>query len=170
MLVVLAAAALATGGCLAAAVGAAAGGATAGFVYLRGSMYREYAAALPATAAAVRTALAELQFPAATEKDEIGKVTIETKTGDGVPVKIHLATVATRIPSDGPITHVSIRVGVFGDETVSEKILDQAGLHLAPPVAQAPPAALAPIPIQPQVNGPRETPPPPLSGPVPITK
>src|SRR5262245_58947951 len=61
--------ALLNGGCLAAAaVGAAGGGAAALYAYERGRLYRDYPAALADAAAAVRTSLAELQFPPSTEK------------------------------------------------------------------------------------------------------
>jgi hypothetical protein len=158
----LAAAALANGGCLLVAAGAGAGAAgAAGYAYVKGQQEHEYTAGLDDAYAAVRTALLELHFPILAESRQPGRSRIESRTADGAPVVINLESAASRVPAPGPATRVSIRVGTFGDETASGRIFDQAGLHLVPQgtaTAAAPPPALvpaaAPVP---------ETAPPPLA-------
>src|SRR5207244_4137783 len=105
-------------------------GAAALYTYQRGQLYREYSASQTAAATAVRTSLAELKFPPAVEKGGAGEATFETKTADGSKVRIHLESVANRIPVDGAVTRVSVRVGTLGDDEVSARILDQVSVHL----------------------------------------
>jgi hypothetical protein len=155
--------ALINGGCLAAAAaGAAGGGAAALYAYQRGRIYREYPAGLTDAAAAVRTSLAELQFPPGIEKSEDGTFTFETKTTDGGKVHVYLETEASRVPGDGPVTRVTVRVGAFGDDAVSARILDQVSIHLVvPPAAQS--AATTPLVARPAPPHPPESAAPPLA-------
>jgi hypothetical protein len=146
--------ALVNGGCLAAAAaGAAGGGAAALYAYQRGRLYRDYPASLADTTAAVRTSLAELQFPPGTEKSDGGNFDFETKTTDGAKVRIFLEAQTSRVPAEGPVTSVTVRVGAFGDDKVSARILDQVSLHLVvPPGSQAvnaPPPVARPTPPRP---------------------
>jgi hypothetical protein len=166
VLVAVAGAALVNGGCLAAAaVGAAGGGAAALYAYQRGRLFRDYPAALTDATAAVRTSLAELQFPPGTEKSDGGSFVFETRATDGTKIHIFLDAQTSRVPAEGPITRVTVRVGAFGDDAVSARILDQVSVHLVvPPAAQsssAPPPLAAPAPPRPP-----ETVAPPLAAPL----
>jgi hypothetical protein len=159
----VAAVALFNGGCIAAAAaGAAGGGAAALYAYQRGRLYRDYPAALTDATAAVRTSLAELQFPPGVEKSDGGTFIFESKTTDEAKVRIFLEALTSRVPAEGPITRITVRVGSFGDDAVSARILDQVSIHLVvPPSAQsspAPPAVLRPTPPRPP-----ESAPPPLA-------
>ncbi len=159
----VAGAALLNGGCLAAAaVGAAGGGAAALYAYERGRLYRDYPAALTDAAAAVRTSLAELQFPPGTEKNKDGEFTFETKAADGATVRVYLEALTSRVPAEGPVTRIYVRVGAFGDDAVSARVLDQVSMHLVvPPAAQA---SAAPPPVaRPSPPRPPETSAPPLA-------
>jgi hypothetical protein len=183
--VVVAGLLLANAGCIGVAVGvAAAGGAAAGYAYLRGRLYRDYNTDLPHGVAAVKAALTELQFPLIKDDPAEGQHAIESKTTDGTPVKIQVESFPSRIPAEGSITRIAVRVGPFGDEVVSARILDQVNLHLLPPAqlqapgqavpTPAPSAALPPSPvIVPASARPVETQPPPLASlpatPVPAT-
>src|SRR5205807_4185862 len=81
---VVAALALANGGCLALAIGGAAAGGAAGYaLYLRGQLYRDYHANLTDATATVKTVLGEMQLPVVSEKADGGEVQIESVTGDG---------------------------------------------------------------------------------------
>jgi hypothetical protein len=163
LLLGVAGAALVNGGCLAAAAaGAAGGGAAALYAYQRGRLYRDYPASLTDTTAAVRTSLAELQFPPGTEKSDGGTFIFETKTTDGAKVRVFLEAETSRVPAEGPVTSVTVRVGAFGDDKVSARILDQVSLHLVvPPAAQS---ASSPPPIaRPTPPRPPETTAPPLA-------
>jgi hypothetical protein len=163
VLIGVAGAALLNGGCLAAAVaGAAGGGAAALYAYERGQLYREYPASLADSAAAVRTSLAELQFPPSAEKSDGDSFTFETKTTDNAKVRVYLEAQTSRVPAEGPITRITVRVGAFGDDAVSARILDQVNVHLVvPPAAQT--AAASPPVTRPAPPRPPETSPPPLA-------
>jgi hypothetical protein len=167
----VATAALLQTGCLLVAAGAAAGGAAAGYAYYNGRLYRDYPAGMGDTLVAVRGALADLQFPLLSEESGAAPFLL-TRTTDGSKIRICLETVASRVPVEGTVTRVSIRVATFGDEAVSARILDQVARRLAIPIAAAPAPAPAPgVPgtIQPAwaPGAPVETPAPPLAAPLP---
>jgi hypothetical protein len=168
-LLLLAALSAASTGCLLAVAGAAgAGAAAAGYFYLNGLLYRDYPASLGDSIAAVRTALTELGFPVVKEDVDTGTATVQTRTGDGSTVRIHLDVIPSRIPVEGPLTRIGVRVGFSGDETVSARILDQVSRHLAPAALVPPPGAAPAAPaILPPRPAPAETAAPPLA-PVPI--
>jgi hypothetical protein len=163
--VMVAAVALANGGCLALAIGGAAGGAAAGYaLYQRGQWYRDYPATLTDSASAAKTALTELQLPLVNEKIDAEEVNLESRTCDGDKIQITLKPVASRVPADGATTHISIRVGFGGDEALSTRILEQTNLHLVAPVVVRPSAsnpAPAPAPSGTLPQPPRETAEPP---------
>ena len=109
-LVALSAAALANAGCLVAAVGAAAGAAgAAGYLYYTAPLVRDYPSSYGDTLAAVKAALAELQFPLVKEQPEGGGTLIETRTGDGAQVLVTLDMLTSPVPADGSATRVSVR-------------------------------------------------------------
>jgi hypothetical protein len=162
---------LASCGCLAIAAGGAAGGAALGYAYYKGAVFNKYNARFEDTFAATRAALADLRMPITKEEAQDGSGSITSRTADGDKVQISFSTETSKIPAEGTITRVGVRVGVFGDDAVSERVLGQISAHLIVPGAIAPvPASLPPAPIQPiaaATNIP-QTPPPPLA-PVPVT-
>lgn len=145
---------LVNSGCLGAAIvaggAAAAGGATAGWFYVRGPLYRDYPVDLDRAHLAVQAAMGEMQLPVLRRDLALdqGKITLETRLTDGRSAWLCMSTEGKPIPADGTVTRVSVRIGAFGDEEVSRRILDQIGKFLAP---------AGPVPIQPV----------PLAGPVP---
>src|SRR5947209_6098791 len=104
----LATIALANSGCLVVAAGAATGGAV-GYAYYRGNVTRFYAANLEDVRAATRSALSELGMPI-TEKNESDGYLIDTRTTDGDRVRINLELQTSRIPAEGALTKVGVRV------------------------------------------------------------
>jgi hypothetical protein len=159
----IAALSLVNGGCVAAAAaGAAGGGAAALYAYQRGRIYRDYPAALTDATAAVRTSLTELQFPPPAEKSDGGEFAFETKTADGAKLHVYLEAQTSRVPGDGPVTRITVRVGAFGDDAVSARILDQVSIHLVVPPASQVASASPPVP-RPTPPRPPESPPPPLA-------
>ena len=155
----VAALALANAGCLVAAVGAAAGGAAAvGYAYYTAPLVHEYPVPMNDALAAVKTSLAELQFPIVKEQPDGASTVIDTRTGDGVKVRIGLDLVTSPVPADGSVTKISVRVGHFGDEEISSRIQDQIAHHLPSPPPPPVPALQAPRPP--------ESGPPPLAAPV----
>jgi hypothetical protein len=83
---------------------------------------------------ASQSALAELGMPVVSAVRDNDSATIESRTGDGAKVKISLEPRASRVPADGQWTHISVRVAMFGDHPVSERIMNQIDVHLSPPV------------------------------------
>jgi hypothetical protein len=143
----LATLALANGGCLGLVIGGAVGGAAAGYaLYQRGEWYRDYPATLNDAALAVTTALGELQLPVVNEKRDDNDIIIDSRTADDVKIHIHLTLVPSRIPADGAITHISIRVGALGDEGLSTRVHEQISLHLVAPVQMRTPPTPTPVP------------------------
>jgi hypothetical protein len=164
--------ALANSGCLLVAAGAA-GGAAAGYAYYQGRVGGTYNANFGDTWAATHQALAELGMPIVKEDRKASQGFVETRASDGDRVRIYVEAEPSRIPAEGQITHVSVRVATFGDHPLSNRILDQVNLHLAPasatPTAPAPPA----VSLGPVVQTGASTAPPPLAvppQPVPVGK
>jgi hypothetical protein len=132
---------LANGGCLAAAVvgaGAAAAGGAAGYVYLKGNVPDDFNADLKTTWTATKLALADLRLPVVREDLTEKRGTLETKTGTGSAVTLTLEPRVNKVPSDGPITRVSVRVGFEGDAEFSDRLFSQIAMRLqaAPMIPQ----------------------------------
>ena len=154
--VVLAGLALTSSGCVAAALGVAAGGAAAGgYLYYRGKVNQDYVANLDDVWAASHAALQELGMPVLKEDRSAASATMESQTADGERVYINMDMENSRIPAEGALTRVGVRVGTvsLGDQVVSERLLNQIGAHLTPAnrAAAAPPQTAAPplLPAEP---------------------
>jgi hypothetical protein len=160
---VLAGLALANSGCLMVAAGVAAGGAAAGgYAYYKGKVSREYVANLDDAWNACHLALADLGMPVVTEDRSGSSATMDSRTADGAAVHISFELENSRIPAEGNVTLVGVRVGTFsfGDQVVSERILDQIGRHLVPGyrTSAAVPPQTAPPPLA--ATPPQSVPPP----------
>jgi hypothetical protein len=144
MYVVVASATLCQGGCLLVAAGAA-GGAAAGYAYYKGRICQSYVADFEDAWAATHTALAELGLPVISEERQTNCGTIKSQTSDGDRVRIALDVIPSRIPVEGSLTRICVRVGTFGDHPVSERVLSQVGAHLVVgPVVYPPPGPVPP--------------------------
>lgn len=170
--------ALANGGCLLVAAGACAGGAV-GYAYCKGKVCQNYVADFNDTWAATHTALAELGMPVVSEeRTAAGAGFIESRAADGERIRIYVDNVPSRVPSEGMLTTVGVRIATFGDYSLSDRILYQIGAHLAPAPAPGAPTPAPPAlgPIQPTAVSapavPTPTGPPPLlpAEPVPVRK
>jgi hypothetical protein len=154
---------LANAGCIAAAAvaGTAAAGGAAGYFYLRGNVRDEFNADFNTTWVTTKAALADLRMPVTRENRDDKHGTIETKTGTGDTVTLTLETLVSKVPADGPITRVGVRVGTLGDEKVSDRILEQVAYRLSPapplPAVVPPGSGVAPTGYQTQ--------PPPMADP-----
>jgi hypothetical protein len=162
----LAGATLSQGGCLWLALGAAGAAGAAGYAYYQGEKSRQYRTATSTAVPATRAALVDLGFPIRGEEVREGKTVFTTRARDGTPVQVTLAEVVSPIPADAPMTSVAVRVGTFGDEKVSQRILDQVHHRIGTPaLASAPPPASVGR-IRPVAHtAPPETSPPPLAAP-----
>ena len=167
---VLGVAILLNSGCLLIAAGAA-GGAAATYSYCKGKVAEAYPASFEDTCQATRTALLELGMPVLDEKHKDTEGHIDSKTSDGDRVRITVESIQSRIPAEGTLTRVSVRVATFGDHLVSDRILQQVNLHLMPasPAAQtAKGAAMPTSPIQ-QTGATQSAPPPQSAQPLPAS-
>lgn len=133
--------ALANSGCLVIAAGAAGGAAGCAYAYGKGKVCSTYTAGFGDTWAALHTALQELGMPVVSEEREGLTGLVESKTADGERVRIHIDSLASKIPAEGEVTRVCVRVATFGDRPVSERLLDQISAHLAPVAALPQPGA-----------------------------
>jgi hypothetical protein len=146
-------------GCLFVAAGAAAaGGAAAGYAYFSAPVYQEFPLAVPDAAALTRASLADLQLPLVKEEQTPDGIKIESLTGDKKTILITLSARPQKLPSDGVVTRISVRVATFGDEMVSGRILDTIQIH-APVRPTAAPQVQSHTPIQPVVAQTPEPPP-----------
>lgn len=107
-------------GCLAAAAVGGAAAAGAGTVaYIKGELKATEEASLNKTWGATVAAIDELQFLVVNKiKDDVS-AELESKTADNKTVKIQLKRVTDNL------TDISIRVGTFGDESLSRYILSK---------------------------------------------
>ncbi len=112
-------------GCLAAAAVGGAAAAGAGTVaYIKGELKATEEATLDKTWQATVAAIDELEFIVINKiKDEVS-AQLEARTADNKTVKIELKRVTDNL------TDVSIRIGTFGDETLSRYILSKIEARL----------------------------------------
>ncbi|HTI72564.1 MAG TPA: DUF3568 family protein [Candidatus Limnocylindria bacterium] len=114
-----------TSGCAALVVGGAAAGAGAGAVaYVTGELKSMAGASLERTYNASRAAIKDLRFIEVHANSDALDGSIEARTVDDKKVMIHVKRISDTA------TDLSIRVGTFGDETLSRQILDQIQKNL----------------------------------------
>lgn len=170
--VVLLLLALTNSGCLLATAGIA-GGVVTGYAYCKGKVCETYNAGCDDSWEATRTALAELGMPIVKEERKGAEGFIESRTADGERVRIYLQAENSKIPAEGPIAQVCVRIATFGDRSVSDRILDQVGMHLAPaPVANMGVVQTggAPVSSSPETAPPPLLPPEPAQAPMPTPR
>jgi len=160
----LAALALASSGCLVIAAGAT-GGAAVGYFYYKGEVFQKYHAGPQDTFAATHAALIDLHMPVVKEEFKDCGGYIDSRSTDGSKVHIALSTQTSKVPAEGTYTLVGVRVGIFGDDQMSEQVLDRINAHLSMPIAMPAPAGPALGPIRPvaATGVPPQSPPPPLA-------
>lgn len=150
-LILLATLCLPSMGCLAAGLcvaGAAAAGAGT-YAYMSARRIQDYPVGYQETVLATRAALTDLGFPLLEQKLDETPGTIVSSTGNNTRITIDLTTTTSPIPTDGATTRVGVRVGLAGDDSVSERILDEINLRIAPsargPRPGATPGAIQPV-------------------------
>jgi hypothetical protein len=120
ILVLLAACPFILTGCLAAAAVGGAAAAGAGTVaYIKGELKATEEATLNKTWEATVAAIDELQFLVVNKIKDNVSAELESKTADNKTVKIQLKRVTDNL------TDISIRIGTFGDESLSRYILSK---------------------------------------------
>jgi hypothetical protein len=125
ILVLLAACPFILTGCLAAAAVGGAAAAGAGTVaYIKGELKATEEATLNKTWEATVAAIDELQFLVVNKIKDNVSAELESKTADNKTVKIQLKRVTDNL------TDISIRIGTFGDESLSRYILSKIEARL----------------------------------------
>lgn len=120
--VMLSLAVVCVSGCAAVVVGAAAG--AGGFAYVNGEMTGTQPASLDQTWAAAQTTMQELQFPILTKSKDGAQAELTAKDSKGTKITLHLKRLSDTA------TDARVRVGVFGDQTLSRTILDKIRAHV----------------------------------------
>jgi hypothetical protein len=115
----LAIASLSAGGCLLAAVGAGAAAGIGVYAYTQGKLENSEEVTLDRGWDATQRAMDDLQFTVVSRKKDATMAELIAETADGKKVTVNLK------PDGERITRFSIRVGTFGDESVSRMIMDK---------------------------------------------
>src|SRR5579864_2226656 len=157
-------------GCLFMATTAVVGGGAAGVAgvaYVKGKLVQSFDAPMDKAQAATRAALYDLGYSQGSVRPGNNHVEIDSNTSLGEAILIDLDLEKQQAPVDPPKVRISIRVGTFGDATLSHRIFEQIEKRLnsdepLPPVP--PPSTLQrPTVSQASFNQPvRQTDEPPL--------
>ena len=114
-----------TTGCLeAAVVGVAAGGGAATVAYIKGELKATEEASIDKTWAATVKAVDEMQFLVINKLKDAVSAEYELRTADNKKIHIELDRITENL------TEIKIRVGTFGDESLSRYILTKIQSHL----------------------------------------
>jgi hypothetical protein len=113
-----------TSGCVVVAVGAVAAGGVATYAYVNGQLETSLASPLDKTFAATQAAMKDLEFKVTKTTKDAVNAEVDSTTSDGKTITVVLKRV-----SEGT-TEVHIRVDKFGDEKLSNLILEKIKGHL----------------------------------------
>jgi hypothetical protein len=111
-------------GCALFLIGGAAAAGAGTVLYMDGQLKDTEAVSLGQAHAATLAAMHELKFFVLTDSMDAINAKITARTGDDKKVDIDLAK------QSPTITDIRIRVGTFGDETMSRQILEKIKAHL----------------------------------------
>lgn len=113
---------LSNSGCVAFLIG---GGAGAGTVaYLKGELKSVVEASLEKTYQASREALEDLEFPVTSGQKDAFSAELTARGGNDKKIEINLKKISEKI------TEIKIRIGIFGDESLSQLILERIMKHI----------------------------------------
>lgn len=106
-----------TTGCVAVAVGAAAGAGT--YAYIKGELKSTESASLERTWSATQGAMKDLQFVVTSQKKDALEAELIARNASDKKITVSLKKISDTA------TEVRIRVGSFGDESLSRVILEK---------------------------------------------
>jgi len=115
----LAAAVALTAGCVAVAVGAGAAAGVGTYAYVSGELKSTQSATLDRTWAATQAAMKDLEFSVTSQRKDALQAELIARTAIDKKITIKLAKVSETA------TEVRIRVGTFGDKSLSLVILEK---------------------------------------------
>lgn len=108
-------------GCLLVAAGAAGAGTVA---YIRGELEANVDGRFDAVASAANEAIGDLKFAKINDSKDALTAIVVARTADDKRIEIKVTKVTDAV------SKVTIRVGIFGDETISRTILDRIKSNL----------------------------------------
>jgi hypothetical protein len=111
-------------GCALLVVGGAAAAGAGAVYYVDGELKDTESASLDAVHAATLAGLRNMQYAIVSDAKDINDAKILARTATDTKIQIQLAK---QSPS---VTEIRIRVGTFGDESLSRQILDKIKAHL----------------------------------------
>jgi hypothetical protein len=126
-LLLLAFLAISQSGCLLAAAGAAAG--AGAYAYYKGNVTETCAVEFGDAYQGTKEAMLDLGMPVLHEEHHGVTGTIESSLQDGTKVTVNLQEKPRVLASDHHETEVGVRIGTFGDDKTSTKILQQIALR-----------------------------------------
>jgi hypothetical protein len=113
-----------TSGCFLFVVGAAAGGGAAGYAWVNGEVKTTEGSSLNQTWDASLAAMKDLEFTVTEKSKDALSGYVTAQTADNKTIKINLKYITNTS------TEIRIRVGTFGDESLSRIILGKINNHL----------------------------------------
>ncbi len=113
-------------GCLLLGLGAAAGAGAAGYAYVDGEVQTTEAASMNRTWDATLATMQDLQFPVTSQAKDALQGNLTARNANNTNISIKLKYVSNTS------TEIRIRVGTFGDESLSRIILNKINSHLQP--------------------------------------
>jgi hypothetical protein len=111
-------------GCVLLLAGGAAAAGAGAVVYIDGELKDSEAASLDRTRVATLAAFKDMRFGVVGDESTAFKQTISVRTGSDKKIQVTLEK------ESSTVTTIHIRVGVFGDETLSRQLLDRIKSHL----------------------------------------
>lgn len=109
-------------GCVAFLIGGGAGAGTA--AYLKGELESIVEASLEKAFQATQKALEDLEFPVTSKQINTFSGELTARGGNDKKIEINLKRMSEKM------TEIKIRVGIFGDESLSQLILQRINKHI----------------------------------------
>lgn len=114
-------------GCALFVVGAAAGAGAAGYAWVDGEIKTTESASMDRTWNAALAAMKDLEFPVTSQAKDALEANLTARNASNTSISIKLKNLSNTS------TEIRIRVGTFGDESMSRLILNKINNHLQGP-------------------------------------
>ena len=124
---VLLATAVASSGCIAAAVAVGAGAGVGTYAYVEGKLTDDLAATVPQVVTATNAAFHDLQMTVISSAASAVDGEVIARTAQDKRIKVEISS------TSAAVSHISIRVGFWGDEEMSVRVLDAIKARLPAP-------------------------------------
>jgi hypothetical protein len=111
-------------GCILFVAGAAAGAGVGGYAYVNGEVKATESASLNQTWSASLAAMKDLEFPITSQSKDALEGNLTARNASNTNISIQLKNLSNNS------TEIRIRVGTFGDESLSRIILNKISSHL----------------------------------------